>query len=83
MEFWGLMTIGIIGLLFSVCMGAKWSMRFAWEQKKKELEELKIELEQMEELTEELRFQKEEIEELLNNEFRDYSALFKYKKNIN
>jgi len=82
MEFWLWMTIGIFGLLFSLCMGAKWSMRFAWEEKKKELEELKRELEQMEELTEELEKQKGEIENLLNNEFRDYSALFKSKKNI-
>ena len=39
-------------------------------------------LEQMEELTDELRYKKEEIEDLLNNEFRDYSALFKRKINV-
>ena len=82
MEFWGWMTIGIIGLLLSLCMGAKYSMRFAWEQKKKELEELKLELEEMEELTDELKKQKEEIEELLSNEFLNYDALFKRKINV-
>jgi iron-sulfur cluster repair protein YtfE (RIC family) len=82
MEFWGWMTIGIIGLLLSLCMGAKYSMRFAWEQKKKELEQLNEELEQMEELTDELRLQKEEIVDLLQNEFLDYSALFKRKINV-
>jgi DNA repair ATPase RecN len=80
--FWGWVLFGVSALLLSLCMGAKWSMRFAWEEKKKELEELKEELEQMEELTEELRFQKKEIEDLLSNEFRDYSALFKRKNNI-
>ena len=79
---WGWILGGVFALLLSLCMGAKWSMRFAWEQKKKELEELKIELDQMEELTEELRLQKEEIESLLSNEFLDHSALFKQKKNI-
>jgi cell division protein FtsB len=79
---WQYILGGVFILLLSLCAGAKWSMRFAWEQKKKELEELKIELEQMEELTDELRFKKEEIEDLLNNEFRDYSALFKQKINV-
>lgn len=79
---WGWILGGVFVLLLSLCMGAKWSMRFAWEKKKEELEELNRELEQMEELTDELKKQKEEIESLLNNEFRDYDALFKIKKNI-
>ncbi len=79
---WGWVLFGVSALLLSLCMGAKYSMRFAWEQKKKELEELNEELEQMEELTDELRLQKEEIVDLLQNEFLDYSALFKKKKNI-
>ena len=79
---WEYILGGVIALLISICAGAKWSMKYAWEQQKKELEELKEELEQMEELTDELRFKKEEIEELLNNEFRDFNALFKRKNNI-
>lgn len=79
---WQYILGGVFVLLLTLCCGAKWSMRYAWEQKKKELEELKIELEQMEELTDELREKKEEIEDLLNNEFRDYSALFKQKINV-
>lgn len=79
---WGYILGGVFVLLLSLCMGARWSMRFAWEKKKEELEELKRELDQMEELTDELKRQKEEIESLLSNEFLDYSALFKQKKNI-
>lgn len=79
---WGWVLFGVSTLLLSLCMGAKYSMRFAWEQKKKELEQLNEELEQMEELTEELRLQKEEIVDLLQNEFLDYSALFKRKINV-
>tara|TARA_R110000803_G_scaffold125453_1_gene193117 strand:+ start:278 stop:442 length:165 start_codon:yes stop_codon:yes gene_type:complete len=54
-------------------------MRVSWENKKEELIELNKQLEQMEELTDELKEQKKEIEELLQNEFRDYDALFKCK----
>jgi iron-sulfur cluster repair protein YtfE (RIC family) len=79
---WQYILGGVFILLLSLCAGAKWSMRFAWEQKKKELEELKIELEEMAELTEELKAQKAEIEKLLSYEFKDFDALFKQKKNI-
>ena len=57
-------------------------MKNAWKKQKAELEELNRELSQMEDITEELKKQKEEIERLLSNEFLDYSALFKQKKNI-
>lgn len=79
---WG-WILGAVGLLLlSLCMGARYSMRFAWEKKKEELEELKRELDQMEELTDELKKQKEEIEQLLSNEFLNYDALFKRKINV-
>jgi hypothetical protein len=42
---WGWVLFGVSALLLSLCMGAKYSMRFAWEQKKKELEALNNELE--------------------------------------
>ena len=79
---WG-WILGAVGLLLlSLCMGARYSMLFAWEKKKEELEELKRELDQMEELTDELKKQKEEIEQLLSNEFLNYDALFKRKINV-
>ena len=73
---WGYLLLGVSIGLISLCMGARWSMRFAWRKRKEELEELNRELEQMDELTETL------IEDLLKNEFFDYDALFKNKKNI-
>tara|TARA_R110002124_G_scaffold254407_2_gene420011 strand:+ start:794 stop:1039 length:246 start_codon:yes stop_codon:yes gene_type:complete len=79
---WGYLLLGVSIGLISLCMGARWSMRFAWRKRKEELEELNRELEQMDELTETLKEQKEEIEDLLKNEFFDYDALFKNKKNI-
>jgi HAMP domain-containing protein len=79
---WYYIVGGISVVLVSLFFIGKWSMKFAWEQRKRELEELKIELEQMEELTDELKLKRDEIEELLNNEFKDYSALFKPKINI-
>ena len=79
---WGYILLCSIVLMFAAGVGARKSMRYAWVKKKEELEELKNELEQMEDITEELKKQKEEIEKLLKNEFRDYDALFKRKKNI-
>jgi len=79
---WIIILGSIVGVLFGIGYCAKCSMKYAWSKKKEELEELKKQLEAMEELTEELTEQKEEIEELLNNEFRDFGALFKQKKNI-
>jgi hypothetical protein len=81
MEFWAWMTIGVFTLLLSLCVSAKHIMRYEWELKKRELEALNNELETLGDLTDELQSQKNEIERLLRNEFFDYDALFKKKKN--
>lgn len=79
---WEYLLLGVSITLIGLCLSAKWILRESWEQKKAELEELKTELDSMDEYTEELRTQKKIIEDLLNNEFRDYGALFNHKKNI-
>lgn len=79
---WEYVLLSVSVLLIGLCCGAQYSMRYAWDKKKEELIELNKQLEAMEELTDELKEQKEEIEKLLSNEFRDYGALFKQKKNI-
>lgn len=76
---WEYLLLSVTVLLLSLCCSAKYVMRVSWENKKEELIELNKQLEQMEELTDELKEQKKEIEELLQNEFRDYDALFKCK----
>lgn len=79
---WYWIVGSVILCLFGCCIGARASMKYAWSKKKEELEVLKLQLEDLDNLTDELKLQKEEIEELLNNEFKDFDALFKIKKNI-
>jgi len=79
---WYWIVGAIVITLIGCCAGGRYSMKYAWQKRKEELEDLNKQLEEMAELTEDLKKQKAEIEQLLSYEFKDFDALFKQKKNI-